>query len=82
VQERRARILELQAELAREQDSARTMAEGYQAVVAELEAELVRRAAWANGLQDDVRRLEEQLHSIRSSAWVKLGRKIRMGPAV
>jgi SAM-dependent methyltransferase len=75
VDERRARIVELQAELAREQGSARAMAEGYQAMVAELEAELVRRAAWANGL-------EEQLQSIRSSAWVKLGRKIRMGPAV
>jgi SAM-dependent methyltransferase len=75
VEERRARIVELQAELAREQDSARAMAEGYQALAAELEAELVRRAAWANGL-------EEQLQNIRSSRWVKLGRKIRLGPAV
>ena len=71
----RARILELQAEMAREQDSGRGVAEGYRAKVAELEAELARRAAWAKGL-------EEQLANYRSSAWVKLGRKIRMGPAI
>jgi len=89
VGERRARILELQAELAREQGSARAVAEGYQAKVAELEEELARRAAWANALDDEARRLadearklEERLQSVRSSAWVKLGRKIRMGPAV
>jgi hypothetical protein len=51
------------------------VAEGYRAKVAELEAELARRAAWAKGL-------EEQLANYRSSAWVKLGRKIRMGPAI
>jgi hypothetical protein len=65
------------------------MAEGYRTMVAELEAELRRRADWANGLQEDVRRLEaqvrrleEQLEVFRSSSWVKLGRKIRLGPAV
>jgi SAM-dependent methyltransferase len=89
VQERRARILELQAEQAREQASARAMAEGYQAKVAELEADLAQRTAWANGLRDEARRLaeesrklEEHLESVRSSPWVKLGRKTRMGPAV
>jgi predicted nucleic acid-binding Zn-ribbon protein len=75
VEKTRARILELQAELSREQESARGVAEGYRAKVAELEAELARRAAWAKGL-------EEQLANYRSSAWVKLGRKIRMGPAI
>ena len=82
VEKTRARILELQAELSREQESARGVAEGYRAKVAELEAELARRAAWANGLQEEARRLEEQLAHYRSSAWVKLGRKIRMGPAI
>jgi SAM-dependent methyltransferase len=78
----RARILELQAELAGEQASAQAMAEGYRAVVAELEAELRHRADWANGLQEDVRRLEWQLEAVRASSWVKLGRKIHLGPAV
>jgi SAM-dependent methyltransferase len=96
VAERRARILELQAELAREQANARAMAEGYRAKVAELEADLAQRAAWANGVQEESRRLteevrrlaqeartlEEHLENVRSSPWVKLGRKIRMGPAV
>jgi SAM-dependent methyltransferase len=89
VQERRARILELQAEVVREQDSARAMGEGYRAKVAELEEDLARRAAWANGLEDEVRRLaeearrlEEHLQDVRSAAWVKIGRKIGMGPAV
>jgi 2-polyprenyl-3-methyl-5-hydroxy-6-metoxy-1,4-benzoquinol methylase/predicted nucleic acid-binding Zn-ribbon protein len=75
VEKTRARILELQAELSGEQESGRGVAEGYRAKVAELEAELARRAAWAKGL-------EEQLANYRSSAWVKLGRKIRMGPAI
>ena len=85
----RARIVQLQGELAGEQASAHAMAEGYRTMVAELEAELRRRADWANGLQEDVRRLEaqvrrleEQLEVFRSSSWVKLGRKIRLGPAV
>jgi SAM-dependent methyltransferase len=75
VERQRARVVELQAEMAREQDSARGMSEGYRAKVAELEEELAKRAAWANGL-------EELLGNVRSSKWVKLGRKIGMGPAV
>lgn len=82
VEARRARVGELQAELAREEASARKIDEGYRAKVAELEEDLVRRAAWGNGLQEEVRKLEEQLAVLRSSAWVKLGSKIRMGPAV
>lgn len=89
VEERRARVVELQAELAREQGGARAMAEGYRAKVAELEEELATRAAWANGLQEEARRLGEEarkleglLETVRSSKWVKLGRKIGMGPAV
>ena len=89
VEQRRARVVALQAELAREQDSARGMAEGYRAKVAELEEELAKRAAWASGLQEEARRLgeearklEELLENVRSSKWFKLGRKIGMGPAV
>jgi SAM-dependent methyltransferase len=82
VEKARARILELQAELSHEQENAHGVAEGYRVKVAELEEELARRAAWANGLQEEARRLEEQLAGYRSSAWVKLGRKIRLAPAI
>jgi chromosome segregation ATPase len=82
VEGRRARVVELQAEVVREQGSALAVSQGYQAKVAGLEEELARRAAWANGLQDQVRKLEEHLATVRSAAWVKLGKKTGMGPAV
>jgi hypothetical protein len=57
--------------------------------VAELEEELARRAAWAHGLEAEAKtlheqlaKLEEQQEMLRSSSWIKLGRKTRMGPAV
>lgn len=88
VKERRAAIAGLQAEVAREQASGLAIDAGYRAKVTELEEELARRAAWAQGieaeantLRERLAKLEEQLEALRSSSWVKLGRKIRMGPA-
>jgi SAM-dependent methyltransferase len=75
VKERRAMIVALQEEVAREQASAQTMAGGYRAKVAEIEEELARRAAWAKGL-------DEQLEKIRSSRWYKFGKTTGMGPSV
>jgi SAM-dependent methyltransferase len=113
--ERRARIAELQEEVAREQANARQIAEGYAAKINELDEELARRAAWANDiearltrseemrktietdleertawalrleeegrqLQEEARKLQHQLGLYRASRWVKLGRKIGLGP--
>jgi SAM-dependent methyltransferase len=121
VEERRARVAELQEEMVREQESARRTAEGYAAKVAELEAdirektqwaidtetrlnadlqrqtdalvaaveqlhrtekELEERTAWALQLQEETRRLEDQVLLYRASRWVKLGRKVGLGPDV
>ena len=125
--ERRARIVELQEEFAREQENARRVAEGYAAKVAALEQdiqdrtrwaidtetsltavirdqterlshavadlstavealhhtekELEERTAWALRLQDEARRLEEQVALFRASRWVKLGRTVGLGPS-
>jgi SAM-dependent methyltransferase len=125
--ERRARIVELQEEFAREQENARQVAEGYAAKVAALERdiqdrtqwaidtetsltavirdqterlshavadlstavealhhtekELEERTAWALRLQDEARRLEEQVAMFRASRWVKLGRTVGLGPS-
>ena len=126
LEERRARIVELQEEFAREQENARAVAEGYAAKVADLERdiqdktkwaidtetsltavirdqterltravadlgiavealhrtekELDERTAWALRLQDEARRLEEQVALFRASRWVKLGRTVGLGP--
>ena len=126
IAERRARIVELQEEFAREQANARQVAEGYAAKVADLERdiqdktrwaidtetnltavireqterlsravadlgtavdalhhtekELEERTAWALRLQDEARRLEEQVALFRASRWVKLGRTVGLGP--
>ena len=126
IAERRARIVALQEEFAREQENARQVAEGYAAKVADLERdiqdktkwaidtetnltgvirdqaerlsravadlgtavaalhhtekELEERTAWALRLQDEARRLEEQVALFRASRWVKLGRTVGLGP--
>jgi ubiquinone biosynthesis O-methyltransferase len=121
VRERDARVLELQDELARDQEHARTVVAGYNAKVASLEQEnrektqwametdqrlsaeiqrisdelvqavagleqagkdLDERTAWALRLDKEKRVLEEQLGMVRMSRWVKLGRKVGLGPAV
>jgi SAM-dependent methyltransferase len=51
VEERRARVAALQGELAEQQESARRMAEGYAAKVAELEEDIREKVRWAMDLQ-------------------------------
>jgi SAM-dependent methyltransferase len=116
----RARVVELQEELARDQRNAREVAEGYAAKVRDLEresreqtqwavdletnhkadvaqqtAELVRavealrhtekeldeRTAWARRLEAEGQNLQRQVTLFRESRWVKLGRKVGLGPA-
>jgi protein-L-isoaspartate O-methyltransferase len=117
--ERAKCIAELQQELAREQEAARQMAEGYAAKVAEIEAdlrdktqwaidtetrltaevrhqtgelgkavealhhteqELEERTRWALSLQEEGARLAQLLALVRGSRWVRLGRKVGLGP--
>jgi ubiquinone biosynthesis O-methyltransferase len=119
--ERSARINELQEELARDQENARRVVDGYNAKIAALEKEnrektqwaidtetrltaevrqqtdelskavaaleqtekeLTERTEWAQQLDEEKRRLEDQLTLVRSSRWVKLGRKVGVGPAL
>src|ERR1700722_6397554 len=119
VEARRARVAELQEELARDQRNAREVAEGYAAKVRDLEsdirektqwaidvetnlkadvaqqtAELVRavealrhtekeldeRTAWARRLEAEAQSLQRQVKLFNESRWVKLGRKMGLGP--
>jgi SAM-dependent methyltransferase len=45
------------------------------------EKELNERTEWALRLQEEVRQLGEQVALFRTSRWVKLGRKVGLGPA-
>jgi len=47
----------------------------------ETEKELENRTAWAHGLDAELRVAKDQLTLYRESRWVKLGRKVGMGPA-
>ena len=51
IAERRARIAELQEEMAREQETARQMAAGYEAKVAELEEDIRAKTEWARDVE-------------------------------
>ncbi|MGB9456850.1 MAG: methyltransferase domain-containing protein [Bryobacteraceae bacterium] len=113
--ERRARVDELQQELAREQENAQAqirqleqelaqkiewarsldaalakeIAEKKRAVdmLHETEADLAERTAWAQrlegevtGLREELARVSAQLALYQASRWVKLGKKVGLGP--
>jgi chromosome segregation ATPase len=117
----RARVSEVQEELARDQENARKVVAGYNAKIAALEQEnrektkwaqdtdtrltaeirqiakqhaevvaaleksdvdLQERTRWALRLEEEKRQLEEQLNMVRASRWIKLGRKVGLGPAL
>ncbi len=44
--------------------------------------DLQERTAWALRLEEEKRQLEDQLNMVRASRWVKLGRKVGLGPAL
>ena len=46
------------------------------------EEELRLRTEWAQQLDEEKRRLEEQIAMVRGSRWVRLGRKVGVGPAL
>jgi ubiquinone biosynthesis O-methyltransferase len=46
------------------------------------EKELQERTAWALRLEEEKRQLEDQLNMVRASRWIRLGRKVGLGPAL
>jgi ubiquinone biosynthesis O-methyltransferase len=46
------------------------------------ERELQERTAWAQRLDAEKRQLEEQIAMVRASRWIKLGRRVGLGPAL
>jgi SAM-dependent methyltransferase len=113
------RVVELQDELKKQQDSADQMASGYERQVAELDAEnraktewaiqtearltadlaaraeqlaatvrlldaaeatVVERTEWAQRLDAELEGVRAQLDAVRESRWLKLGRRVGVGP--
>jgi hypothetical protein len=89
-----AKIAELEAEVAHITEIAKTSLEPLQAQLAETHAELARcvdilhetektveeRTLWAQTLQSRVEYLEAAISALQGSRWIKLGRKIGVGP--
>ena len=46
------------------------------------EATVTERTVWAQSLQSQIESMERQLHMIRESRWVRLGRAVGLGPQV
>ncbi len=52
------------------------------AALEQTEQELLERTAWAQRLVQEKAQLEEQVNLVRASRWIKLGRKVGLGPAL
>ena len=52
------------------------------ATLEQTEKDLQERTAWALTLGEEKRQLEDLLRMVRESRWVKLGRKVGLGPAL
>jgi SAM-dependent methyltransferase len=85
-----AKVRGLETELGEKTETAGRLAAELEAKVAELahavavlhqtERERDERTEWALRLQDEARKLADQLAMVRASRWVKLGRKVGLGP--
>lgn len=118
LEDRRARVAELQTEIAGEQEKARQTVADYEAKISDLEAdvqskikwaqdveaslileikkhnaefmealgraekELQERTEWAQRLEEESAEQARQLELYRASRWVKLGRKVGLGPVL
>jgi 2-polyprenyl-3-methyl-5-hydroxy-6-metoxy-1,4-benzoquinol methylase len=60
----------------------RKVSEELTAALAHTEKELQERTDWALRLDREKRQLEEQLNLVRASRWIRLGRKVGLGPAL
>jgi len=52
------------------------------AALEQTEMDLQERSRWAQRLEEEKRQLEETLDLVRASRWVKLGRRVGIGPAL
>lgn len=90
IEERRARVVELQEEMARQgqwaQDLESRLEHRGQELALAVEAlhrtekELEDRTVWARSLEEEKRHLEEQLAFVRASRWMRVGRRFGLGP--
>ena len=52
------------------------------ATLEQTEKDLQERTVWALRLDEEKRQLEDQLNMVRASRWIRLGRKVGLGPAL
>ena len=52
------------------------------ATLEQTEKDLQERTAWALRLEEEKRQLEDQVNMVRASRWIRLGRKVGLGPAL
>jgi 2-polyprenyl-3-methyl-5-hydroxy-6-metoxy-1,4-benzoquinol methylase len=52
------------------------------AALEQTEKDVQERTAWALRLEEEKRQLEDQLNMVRASRWIRLGRKVGLGPAL
>jgi SAM-dependent methyltransferase len=86
-----AQVSRIEEELAQKIEWARSIDAALESEVAEkkravdllhsIEAELAERTAWAQRLQAELARVSGQLAQFETSRWVKLGRKVGLGPS-
>ena len=74
--------LDTEARLTAEIRKIATALEQTSAALEQTETELQERSAWALRLEEEKRLLEDQLNMVRASRWVRLGRKVGLGPAL
>ncbi len=60
----------------------RKVSEDLTAALEHTEKELQERTAWALRLDKEKRQLEDQLNLVRASRWIRLGRKVGLGPTL
>ena len=74
--------LDTEARLTAEIRKIATALEQTSAALEQTETELQERSAWALRLEEEKRLLEDQRNLVRASRWVRLGRKVGLGPAL
>jgi SAM-dependent methyltransferase len=77
-----AKVAELEEDIRTKVQWARNLEAAHEQERAQAAAVLEERTAWALGLDEEKRQLEQQLAMVRASRWVRLGRKVGLGPGL